>query len=76
VGDDITVDSETLFVTDFVNFKIKPTQYFKYTHKNKMYIHMFHMNIYTYMISTTVFLKKRKKEQKVEDDQYKPICLN
>jgi hypothetical protein len=34
------------------------------------------MNIYTYMISTTVFLKKRKKEQKVEDDQYKPICLN
>jgi hypothetical protein len=27
VGDDVSIDSETLLVTDFVNLKIKSTQY-------------------------------------------------
>jgi hypothetical protein len=32
VGDDISVNSETLLVTDFVNLKIKPAQLFRDAH--------------------------------------------
>jgi hypothetical protein len=38
VRDDVSVDSETLLVTDFVNFKIKLTQSFKDAHRNMMYV--------------------------------------
>jgi hypothetical protein len=41
VRDDVPVDSETLLVTDFVNLKIKLAQSFKYTHRNKIYVHVF-----------------------------------
>jgi hypothetical protein len=30
-----------LLVTDFVNIKIKPTQFFKYTYKDRMYVYAF-----------------------------------
>jgi hypothetical protein len=41
VGDDVPVDSDALLVTDFMNFKIKPTQSFKGAHRDRMYIHIF-----------------------------------
>jgi hypothetical protein len=55
------VDSETFSVTDFVNLKIKPTQYFECSHRGKMCVRVFirvgartYINICVY----TVFLKK------------------
>jgi hypothetical protein len=58
---DVSVDSETLLVTDFVNLKINPTQSFRGAHKSRMCMCVFikvspHtcMRIYIY----TVFLKK------------------
>jgi hypothetical protein len=33
VGDDVSVDSESLLVIDFVNLKIKPTQFFRGKHR-------------------------------------------
>jgi hypothetical protein len=36
VGGDVSVDSETLLVIDFVNLKIKPTQSFRGAHKGRM----------------------------------------
>jgi hypothetical protein len=41
VGGDIFVDSETFLMTDFMNFKIKPVQSFRYAHKDIMYVHVF-----------------------------------
>jgi hypothetical protein len=35
------VDIEALLVTDFVNLKIKPTQYFGCAHKGRIYVHTF-----------------------------------
>jgi hypothetical protein len=62
VGDDVSIDSETLLVTDFMNLKIKPTQYFRITHRGRVYVRVFIevsdrtcMSIYVY----TVFLKKQ-----------------
>jgi hypothetical protein len=61
VIDDVSVDSETLLVTDFVNLKIKSAQSFKGAHKNRMYVYVIigliahtYINIYIY----TMFLKK------------------
>jgi hypothetical protein len=63
VGGDVSVNRETFLVTDFVNFKIKLTQSFKYAHRGKVCVRVFigvssyiyiYMNIYVY----TVFLKK------------------
>jgi hypothetical protein len=36
VGDDIPVDSDVLLVTDFMNLKIKPAQFFGCTHRGTM----------------------------------------
>jgi hypothetical protein len=41
VGVDISVDSEALLVTYFVNLKIKLTQYFEGAHRSRMYVHIF-----------------------------------
>jgi hypothetical protein len=41
VGGDVSVDSETLLMTNFVNLKIKSAQSFRDTHKNKIYIYIF-----------------------------------
>jgi hypothetical protein len=38
VGDDVPVDNETLLGTDFINFKIKPTQCFKGGHSDRVYM--------------------------------------
>jgi hypothetical protein len=61
VGDDVSVDSESLLVTDFINLKIKSTLSFRYAHKDRMCICVFiwindhtYISIYIY----TIFLKK------------------
>jgi hypothetical protein len=36
VKDDIPVDSDTLLVTDFMNIKIKSTQYFRCTYRDRL----------------------------------------
>jgi hypothetical protein len=38
---DVPVDSETLLVTDFVNLKIKPAQYFEGAHNDRVYMYIF-----------------------------------
>jgi hypothetical protein len=48
VGDDIPVDSEALLVTNFVNLKIKPTQFFRCVHSGSMHIYVF-IEVDTYM---------------------------
>jgi hypothetical protein len=35
---DISVDSDTFLMIDFINFKIKMTQSFRYTRKDKIYV--------------------------------------
>jgi hypothetical protein len=61
VGGDVSVDSESFLVTDFMNLKIKSAQSFECAHRDMMYIHVFIrvstrtcINIYIY----TVFQKK------------------
>jgi hypothetical protein len=63
VGGDVSVDSETFLVTDFMNLKIKLTQSFRVAYRGRVCIRVFidvsaHMcmSIYVY----TVFLKKIK----------------
>jgi hypothetical protein len=60
VGDDVSVDSETLLMTDLVNLNIKPAQYFKGTHKDMICIRVFiYVDVHTSMsiYVSTVFLK-------------------
>jgi hypothetical protein len=38
---DVSVDSETLLVIDFINLKIKSTQSFKCAHRGRMYVRVF-----------------------------------
>jgi hypothetical protein len=61
VGGDVSVDNETLLVTDFINLKIKSVRSFRCAHKIRMYMRVFIgmitrtcMKICVY----TVFLKK------------------
>jgi hypothetical protein len=61
VEGDISINSETLWVIDFVNLKIKPAQSFKYAYKDIVYVRVFigvstytYINIYAYII----FIKK------------------
>jgi hypothetical protein len=59
VRNDVSVDSETLLVINFVNLKIKLTQSFKYAHKYRMYVHVFiGMSTHT-CIRICVYKKKR-----------------
>jgi hypothetical protein len=41
VGGDISVDSEALLVTDFVNLKIKSAQSFEGAHRRRVWVHVF-----------------------------------
>jgi hypothetical protein len=41
VRDDVLVDSETLLVTDFVNFKIKSAQFFRDAYKGRVFVRVF-----------------------------------
>jgi hypothetical protein len=50
VGDDVSVNSESLLMTDFVNLKINPTQSFRCAHRNGVYMCVFiRMSTHTYM---------------------------
>jgi hypothetical protein len=40
MGGDTSIDSKTLLMTNFINLKIKSTQYFKYAHKDIMCIYV------------------------------------
>jgi hypothetical protein len=55
VGDNVFIDSETLFVTDLVNLKIKPAQSFRSAHRGRIRVYMF---IGVSICVCTVFLKK------------------
>jgi hypothetical protein len=63
VGGGVSVDSETLLVTDFVNLKIKPTQSFGGTHRGRVCVRVF-IGVSDRMCMSicicTVFLKKLK----------------
>jgi hypothetical protein len=41
MGDDVLIDSETLFVINFVNLKIKPTQSFRGAHRDRVCARVF-----------------------------------
>jgi hypothetical protein len=58
VGDDVSVDSKSLLVIDFVNLKIKLTQSFGCAHKDRMCVRMFIVVIINICIFTVFFLKK------------------
>jgi hypothetical protein len=56
---DVSVDSETFLMTDFVNLKIKPTQSFGCAHKDRVCVYMFiEVSVYTCMkiCVCTIFL--------------------
>jgi hypothetical protein len=48
VRDDVPIDSKTFLMTDFVNLKIKLTQFFRDTHRDRIYIYKY---LYLYYIS-------------------------
>jgi hypothetical protein len=61
VRDDILIDNKTFLLTDFVNLKIKLTQFFECAHRGRIYVCVFirvnaHTCISIYIY--TVFLKK------------------
>jgi hypothetical protein len=57
VGGDVPVDSETLLVTDFVNFKIKSAQSFECAHRDRVYVRVF-IGVNSCRCMSTMFLKK------------------
>jgi hypothetical protein len=64
MGDDVSVDSDTLLVTDFVNLKIKSAQSFGCAHRGRLCVCVFigvsaHMCMSIYIC--TVFLKKQRR---------------
>jgi hypothetical protein len=57
----VPVDNETPLVTNFMNLKIKPTQFFRGAYRDRMYVRMFiGVNDRTCMsiCVCTIFLKK------------------
>jgi hypothetical protein len=61
VGGDVSVDSQTFLVTDFVNLKIKSAQFFRGVHRGRVCMCMFIVvSVHTCMsiCVCTVFLKK------------------
>jgi hypothetical protein len=61
VGGDVPVDSDALFVTDFINLKIKLVQSSECAHRGRMCVHVFmRVSAHTCMSICvyTVFLKK------------------
>jgi hypothetical protein len=60
VGGDVPVDSDTLLMTDFVNLKIKPAQFFGGARRGRIYVRVFiEVSTRTYMsiCICTMFLK-------------------
>jgi hypothetical protein len=61
VKDGVSVDSDVLLVTDFVNLKIEPTQSFRDAHRDKMCIYVFiGVSVYSY-INTYVYTVFKKR---------------
>jgi hypothetical protein len=62
VVDDVSIDSETLLVTDFINLKIKPTKSFEYAHRGRLCMRIHRESTYMCMSICiyTIFLKKTK----------------
>jgi hypothetical protein len=61
VGGDVSVDSQTFLVTDFVNLKIKSAQFFRGAHRGRVCMCVFIVvSVHTCMsiCVCTVFLKK------------------
>jgi uncharacterized UBP type Zn finger protein len=62
VKDDVPVNSKTLFLTDFMNLKIKSTQSFGDVYSGKLCVHMFigvSTNTSISICICTVFFKKK-----------------
>jgi hypothetical protein len=59
MGGDVLIDSETFLVIDFMNLKIKLTQPFRDTHRDRVYV-CIHRSACSYISICvfTVFLKK------------------
>jgi hypothetical protein len=54
---DVPVDSDVFLMIDFVNLKIKSTQFFRYAHRGRIRVHVFirvsaymYMSIYVYTV--------------------------
>jgi hypothetical protein len=63
VRGDVSVDSDALLVTNFMNLKIKPTQSFEGAHRGQMYMRvLIEVSAHTCMsiCVCTVLLKKSK----------------
>jgi hypothetical protein len=67
VEGDVSVDSETLLLTDFVNLKIKSTQFFKGAPRGRMCVRIFiEVSAHTYMsifVCTMFFLKSSSTQE-------------
>jgi hypothetical protein len=53
VGGNVSINNETFLMTDFVNLKIKPAQFFRDIHRDMMYICVFirlSKHIYIYIL--------------------------
>jgi hypothetical protein len=60
VGGDISINGETILVSDFVNLKIKSAQYFRCAHKNRMCVHIFiEVSAHTYM---NIYVQERSQK--------------
>jgi hypothetical protein len=64
VKGDVLINSETFLMIDFMNLKIKPTQSFECTHKDRVYIRVFigvsaHIYIYEYLCLKKTFTTHR-----------------
>jgi hypothetical protein len=58
---DTLVDSETFFVTDFVNLKINPTESFECAHRGRVCVHVLIgecLYVYAYLCLYCVSQKK------------------
>jgi hypothetical protein len=62
VGYDVSVDNKTFLITEFVNLKIKLTQFFRCVHKNRVYVCVFirvsAIRVYRYIYLYCIFWKK------------------
>jgi hypothetical protein len=57
---DVSVGSEMILIIDFMNLKIKPTQIFRYDHRDRLYINIFiggDVHIFEYPYLYYIFLK-------------------
>jgi hypothetical protein len=59
VGDDVSVDSKMLLMTDFINLKIKLTQSFRCAYMDRVCVHVIiDVSVYEYLCLYCIFFKK------------------